>query len=198
MDKDDSGTIFLDVILLALAGFVCIAILLFPHINPKTPKIVAEGRSAEDSVIVEISWDDAQDADIDLWVRAPSDIAVGYSNKGGLFCNLLRDDLGSFADPLAINHEETVCRSLIPDSRYTINAHAFGAKSAVTWPIVVRARVQVKRPGTRLFEIFYTQGNLYHVGEEITLANFILDENGYPKPGSIDTVFEPLRAFTSK
>jgi len=198
VEHDDSATVFKDVLFLALAGFVCIAILLLPHINPKTPQSVAEGRSADDSVIVEISWDDEQDADIDLWVRAPGDIAVGYSNKGGLFCNLLRDDLGSFADPLLINHEETVCRSLVADARYSVNVHAFSIKGGVTWPITVRARVQVKRPGTSLFEIIRTQGELYYVGEEITLANFMLDESGYPKPGSIDTVFVPLRDFKAK
>jgi hypothetical protein len=32
---DDSGTVFRDVILLALAGFVFITVLLLPHINPK-------------------------------------------------------------------------------------------------------------------------------------------------------------------
>ena len=195
MDRDDSSTIFLDVILLALAGFVCIAILLLPHINP--PATVASGRDANESVIAEITWDNDQDADIDLWVKAPGDTAVGYSNKGGVFCNLLRDDLGSLADPLRINHEETICRSLVTEGRYTVNAHAFRA-TVVKWPIEVRMRVSVKRPGSSLFQIVQTTGQLDRVGEEITLANFILDESGYPEPGSVDMVLNPIRDFKPK
>ena len=34
-----------------------------------------------------IYWDNDRDVDIDLWVKAPEDIPVGYSNKGGLFFN---------------------------------------------------------------------------------------------------------------
>ena len=43
--------------------------------------------------IVKVIDGDTVDVDIDLWVKAPDDIPVGYSNQGGLFFNLLRDDL---------------------------------------------------------------------------------------------------------
>lgn len=197
MEPDDSATVFKDVLFLALAGFVCLVILALPHLNPPGERAVAAGREAEESVIAEIAWDDAQDADVDLWVKAPGDAPVGYSNKGGVFCNLLRDDLGSFADPLLINHEETVCRGLVTGARYTVNAHAYRATS-VRWPITVRLRVQVKRPDTALFEIIRAVGRLDRVGEEITLANFILEASGHPTPGSIDAVRTPLRDAKTK
>jgi hypothetical protein len=41
---------------------------------------------------------------VDLWVQAPGDIPVGYSNKGGLIMNLLRDDLGT-NDPTPLLYE---------------------------------------------------------------------------------------------
>jgi hypothetical protein len=34
LDEDDGGTVFRDVITLALAGFVATVMLLLPHINP--------------------------------------------------------------------------------------------------------------------------------------------------------------------
>jgi len=37
---------------------------------------------------------DAALAHVDLWVQAPGDVPVGYSNKSGGVLNLLRDDLG--------------------------------------------------------------------------------------------------------
>ena len=41
---------------------------------------------------------DAALAHFDLWVQAPGDVPVGYSNKSGGVFNLLRDDLGKAKD----------------------------------------------------------------------------------------------------
>ena len=110
---DDSGTVFRDVILLALAGFVFITVLLLPHINPKAK----DGEGATDppgNVIAEMRWDDKLRTDVDLWVQAPGDVPVGYSNKSGLIFNLLRDDLGSHADPTDVNFETSFSRGIPP------------------------------------------------------------------------------------
>ena len=197
MDREgDSTTVFLDVILLALAGFVCLVILLLPHINAPTPP-TEDGLTPNESVIFEITWPPETDADVDLWVKAPGDIAVGYSNKGGLFCNLLRDDLGRLADPLQINHEETVCRGIVTQGRYTVNVHAFRADNVI-WPIPVRMVVRTKRGTLPINDIVQGIQSLMYVGEEVTMANFILLEDGMLASGSLDTVRTPLRAFSSK
>lgn len=47
---DDSGTVFRDVILLALAGFVFITVLLLPHINPKAKQ--GEGSTEDRKSVV--------------------------------------------------------------------------------------------------------------------------------------------------
>ena len=81
LDGDAAATVFRDVILLALLGFVALVILLLPHVNPpenKTADLMTPG-----NVIVEIKWPDSIDADVDLWVRAPGDGAVGWSQRGG-------------------------------------------------------------------------------------------------------------------
>jgi len=195
MGKDDSGTIFLDVILLALAGFVCIAILLLPHINPKVVK-QGDGVTTQEGVTLEITWDEGLDADVDLWVQAPGDRPIGYSNKGGLVCNLLRDDLGHLADPLKINHEETVCRGIVPDQLYVVNVHAF--RGANVWPVEVRMQATAKTNKGYSIQAFTTVGRLDRVGEEITLIAFKLSENGILDPDSVNTIYRPLREFKSK
>ena len=53
---------------------------------------------APGNVIIEAQWADKLDADVDLWVQAPGDVPVGYSNKSGAVFNLLRDDLGRAHD----------------------------------------------------------------------------------------------------
>ena len=95
-EESDDGTVFRDVITLALLGFVSLVILLLPHINPTTQ--AAEPTTVPGNITVEVRWPDEIDADIDLWVEAPGDRPVGYSNKGGRIFNLLRDDLGRNGD----------------------------------------------------------------------------------------------------
>ena len=97
-------TLFRDVLSLALLGFLAVIVLLLPHINPEGTES-ATNSSVPGNVIVEITWPDDIDADIDLWVKAPDDVAVGYSNKGSVVFNLLRDDLGKTLDLSSINHE---------------------------------------------------------------------------------------------
>ncbi len=77
-DDDDGGaTVFRDVIMLALCGFVAIVILLLPHLNPPAKAVEAPPPG---NVIVELRWPNEINADVDLWVEAPGDVPVGYSN----------------------------------------------------------------------------------------------------------------------
>jgi hypothetical protein len=141
LDEDDGGTVFRDVIMLALAGFVAMVILLLPHLNPP-------GQAAEQTteppgnVIVELRWPDELDSDVDLWVEAPGDTPVGYSNKGGAIFNLLRDDLGKRADATGLNYEVSYSRG-IPEGEYTVNVHLY-RNAANVFPIPVTVVTSVK------------------------------------------------------
>jgi hypothetical protein len=189
---DDSGTVFRDVILLALAGFVFITVLLLPHINPKAK----QGEGAADppgNVIAEIRWDDKLRTDVDLWVQAPGDVPVGYSNKSGLIFNLLRDDLGSHADPTDVNFETSFSRG-IPPGEYIVNVHLF-RNLENTYPINVRVVVRVKtdnEAGAR--PIAATTVRLDREGQELTAFRFRLTEKGELVPNSMNSVFKPLRS----
>src|SRR5918994_6292838 len=142
-DEDDgSGTVFRDVIMLALVGFVALVIIMLPHIQPPGAKTTGE-ITAPGNVIVEVRWPDEVDADVDLWVQAPGDLPVGYSNKGGAVFNLLRDDLGQRADATGLNYETSYSRG-IPAGEYTVNVHLYRNPSKA-YPIPATVVTSVKR-----------------------------------------------------
>jgi hypothetical protein len=192
-DGDDTGTVFRDVITLALAGFVAIVILLLPHINPPGSK-TADGMDPPGNVIVEISWPDELDTDVDLWVQGPGDVPVGYSNKGGKLFNLLRDDLGRRHDASGINYEVSYSRGIVA-GEYVVNVHLYRNLSRQL-PIPVRVVVSVKRSrdqGAR--QVLASDVELKHEGHELTVFRFSLDENGDIRPGSVGNLNKPLRAW---
>lgn len=193
-EGDDTGTVFRDMITLALAGFICMVLLLLPHINPKAKE--GSGTSSEEppgNVIIEARWDDKLRTDVDLWVQAPGDVPVGYSNKSGLIFNLLRDDLGAYADPTEINFETAYSRG-IPPGEYTVNIHLFRNLENV-YPIWVRVVARAKgEHESGAATIAATRVRLDHEGEEVTAFRFTLTDRGELVPGSLNAVFKPLRS----
>ena len=101
LDEEQSNTVFRDVTLLALSGFVAIVLLLLPWLNLKTKHEVV--KEPVGSVIIELFWPKDIDADLDLWVKGPNDGPVGYSKPSGLEFNLLRDDRGLTGDYTPLN-----------------------------------------------------------------------------------------------
>lgn len=192
---DTEGVVFRDVIMLALAGFVALVILLLPHIAEPGAR-QTEDVPAPGNVIVEIRWPDALDADVDLWVQAPGDVPVGYSNKGGLIFNLLRDDLGLRADATRINYEVTYSRG-IPPGEYTVNLHLYRNKAGVI-PVPVTVVVSVKGDPTQSGkQILASDVDLTRNGQELTVFRFALDEDGSLRPGSVHSLAKPLRSASS-
>lgn len=193
---DDSGTVFRDVITLALGGFVATVFLLLPHVNPQAHKNQAAAVEPPGNAIVEVRWPDEIDADVDLWVRAPGESPVGYSNRGGRTFNLLRDDRGHYDDPTNLNYEVSYSRGL-PAGEYVVNLHYYGLATgvgaeAVEVPatVVVSARAPSTGAITRLFT---EKVMLSRVGEEVTALRFSIDDKGAVVPGSLNHLFKALR-----
>ena len=190
---DDGGqdTVFRDVIFLALAGFVAMVLLLLPHLNPP-----AEAQAAVPSpgnVIVELHWPNGTDADVDLWVQAPGDMPVGYSNKGGLIFNLLRDDLGLQGDVTKLNYEVSYSRG-VPAGEYVINVHLYRHKEG-PMPIPAVVVVSVKpKPSVSARRILVTEVPMEREGQETTAFRFVLDEDGVLVPGSVHDLPKALRS----
>ena len=57
-EDDEGSTVFRDVIMLALLGFVAIVVLLLPHLNP--PVRADESAAPPGNVIVEVRWPDGR------------------------------------------------------------------------------------------------------------------------------------------
>ncbi len=191
---NEEDTVFRDVIMLALAGFVAIVILLLPHLHPPT-----SGDASVDppgNVVVEIRWADGLPTDVDLWVEAPGDAPVGYSNKGGEIFNLLRDDLGQITDTTNLNYEVAFSRG-VPTGEYTVNVHLY-SNHAPTLPIKVSVVASIKTDMQQsLRPLVKTDIELVKVGEELTAFRFSLDEQGNLVPDSVHNLQRPLRSRKS-
>jgi hypothetical protein len=191
-DGDDAeSTVFRDVILLALLGFVTIVVLLLPHVRP--PVEAKEATERPGDIMVEARWPDDLDTDVDLWIEAPGDRPVGYSNRGGQYFNLLRDDLGHSNDVTKLNYEFAFSRGA-PQGEYTVNLHLYrNVSKAKTIPVTVAITLQ--NTNTQMPQLIARESIvLEHEGQEVTVVRFIIGRNGYLAPGSIHYRFKELRS----
>jgi hypothetical protein len=188
LDDQDDGTVFRDVIMLALLGFVTIVVILLPHLNPPTR---AQDIAAPGNIFVQATWPVDANDDVDLWVQAPRDRPVGYSNKGGKTFNLLRDDIGLVSDSDNANYEVAFSRGA-PEGEYIVNLHLYARRSGIN-PLKVSLVVQLKGSGDSLSTIAKREISLVRPGEEITVIRFRLDSNGRLVKGSIHDLPYPLR-----
>lgn len=196
-DDDSGGTVFRDVIMLALAGFVVIVLLLLPHLNPPA-EAGKEPIAPPGNLVVEIRWPDDLDVDVDLWVQAPGDTPVGFSNKGGDIFNLLRDDRGHLNDVSNLNYEVSYSRG-IPEGEYTVNLHYYTARQELSGPVPVEVIVSLKASDSApAKQILASKAEVSEVGDEITVFRFDLNENGKLVRDSVRETFKPLRAEKSR
>lgn len=183
-EDEPSGTVFRDVLMLALIGFVAMVIMLLPHLSEKRDE--NRDTHAPGNVVVEIHWPDDLPVDVDLWVQAPRDVPVGFWNQGSRFFNLLRDDLSLDNDATGRNYEVSYSRG-IPAGEYTVNVHMYG-----TVPLGVRVPVRVvvsaKPKYGELRQLLETRIELTRRNQEETAFRFQLTEDGELVPGSVTTL----------
>jgi hypothetical protein len=193
---EETLTAWLDTALLMLGGFVLMTILMLVAVNPPAKSSEVDGVTSPGNVIIEAQWGDKLDADVDLWVMAPGDVAVGYSNKAGRIFNLLRDDLGRAQDATDYNHETAYSRGT-PAGEYVVNLHMYRG-IGVAYPVPVKIVVSVKTtPDASSRQIVSTTIELKREGHEVTAVRFRLDDEGQLVPGSLHSLFKPLRAAKS-
>ena len=182
-----TGRAFVDILLLVNAVLGTLVLFLLPSINP--PAADSAAIEPPGQMIISAVWPEGP-VDVDLWVRAPGEKKpVGYSNRGGSVMNLLRDDLGTSADSLPMNYENSYSRGL-PAGEYVVNVHLY--KGAAPVPVVVEVRFGP--PGAAPFLLVDETVTLAREGQELTVVRFRIDAAGKVVPGSVNRVFEPLRA----
>lgn len=191
-EADDGDVVFRDFIMLTLSGFITLTVLMLAHIGMPQARPSDADAAAPGNVLIEVNWPNEIDADVDLWVQAPGDVPVGYSNKGGALFNLLRDDLGHQLDASGANYEVSYSRGLVP-GEYTVNAHLYRNRSdADTVPVTVVASVK-QGPEAMTRQLLASQATLDREGKELTVFRFKLDERGGLVPGSVNSLPRPLR-----
>lgn len=185
-------TTFRDLLMLMLLGFVFMIVAMVPHLNPPATE---DNTEPPGNVIAHITWPEGN-TDVDLWITGPGEVRpVGYSNKGGLLWNLLRDDLGTSPDATPLNYENAYTRGITP-GEYVINVHCYRCP---VLPVPVDVEVSVKRDNgngakTPLKIIATTRATLHQNGEELTAIRFKLTKDGELVPNSVNHVFQQLRA----
>jgi hypothetical protein len=187
---EDTLTVWLDTALLMLGSFVLMTVLMLTVMNPPAKSSEAEVQ-APGNIIVEIQWPNTLDADVDLWVQAPGDRPVGYSNTNGKIFNLLRDDLGRANDMTDLNYEVAYSRGM-PAGEYVVNVHLYRGISGVSIPVkvVVSAKTSTTGPAQQLSS---TTVELRHNNQELTAMRFRLDDHGSLVTGSMNSLFKALR-----
>ena len=189
LDNAQADTIFRDVTLLALSGFISIVILLLPWLNFQTKDI--EIKEPVGSVIFELFWSEKIDADLDLWVRGPHDSAVGYAQPSGQVFNLLRDDRGLTADHTPLNYEISFTRGILT-GEYQANVHLFKhSKSKTPIEATIIASLVTPDRGYRK-EILARKVILNVEGKEKTVLRFKLDNNFKIVEGSVNNLRKSL------
>lgn len=178
-----------DFCLNSVFGVLAMLFIVLPFVND--PGKEDDGAPPPGAVMVWVYWQTPGNIDTDTWVLAPGEPKpIGYSNKNGKSCNLLRDDLGN-PDPER-NFETVYCRGIKP-GRYWVNLHMYRSP---TFPVEVRVEVSVDK-GTEgkssLRVIAKTTLTLERKGDERTAFSFVLDENGAIERDSLNSVFRPLR-----
>ena len=189
LNNDQADTIFRDITLLALSGFISIVILLLPWLNFQIKDI--EIKEPVGSVIFELFWSEKIDADLDLWVRGPNDTAVGYAQPSGQVFNLLRDDRGLTADHTPLNYEISFTRGILT-GEYQANVHLFKhSKSKTPIEATIIASLVTPDRGYRK-EILGRKVVLNVEGKEKTVLRFKLDNNFKIVEGSVNNLRKSL------
>ncbi|MEQ8586155.1 MAG: hypothetical protein RLO01_00725 [Thalassobaculaceae bacterium] len=187
-EENGIDTVFRDVIMLALIGFVAMVIMLLPHISKE--KRETQDTNAPGNVIVEMHWPSDLENDVDLWVKAPGESPVGFWNQGGEVFNLLRDDLGAIGDATKENYEVSYSRG-IPSGEYVVNVHMYGAPPKDR-AIPVTVVVSVKKPLEETRQLLETTVELRRYNQEETAFRFRLSADGDLVEGSVSTLRYPL------
>jgi hypothetical protein len=192
MDEETSIA-WIDMLNLMLQGIVLAVAFALILMNP--PQQSRADEVPPGALTVQAFWPDDLDVDVDLWVLAPGDRPVGYSNKDGRFFNLLRDDLGFVNDPSGKNFEVAYSRAL-PAGEYVVNVHLY-SRRADAKTIPVKVTVQERRPGSATELLADRDVQITRLGQEITVLRFRLDDRGVLVPGSVNDLPRPLRSAES-
>jgi len=180
---------FRDLLFLLLFAYLLIGAIALAHVA-KNDEEQSKGMAPPGSVIVEMVWDKAIDADVDLWVKAPGDVPIGYSNKSGAIFNLVRDDQGKGGDPNSMNYEVAYGRGHWP-GEYVVNTMLYRSRDE-KYPIAVQVKVSLQDSSGKVRQALQSSVNLTFEGQETTVFRFRLNEKGELIADSVNRIHQNL------
>jgi len=186
---------FRDMLFLLVFAYLVIGAIALAHVARKDQE-QSRGQTPPGNVVVEMSWDKAIDADVDLWVQGPGDVPVGYSNKSGMIFNLVRDDLGHSEDPNSMNYEVSYGRGHWP-GEYVVNAMLYRSLDQ-KYPVPVKIKVALQNQQGDVRQVLQTDIKLTFEGQETTAFRFRLDDKGEFIADSVNRIHKNLRAAGSQ
>lgn len=192
MNNSGVAIIFRDLLLGVIGILVLVLFMTFLQINPRSEQEEAK-TDPPGNLIVAINWPPGN-TDVDLWVDGPGELVpVGYSNKGGVLWNLLRDDLGTMPDVTGINYENAFTRGILPGD-YTVNVHCYRCP-VLPVPVQVEISSKPNGDGKLPMNIIATSTvELRSAGQERTALRFTMRADNTVDPDSMTTAFTPLRS----
>lgn len=179
--------------------FLVVAALMLFHVTDPSKDNKTDDVKSPGTVMIEIFW--KQEIDIDLWVKSPGDLPVGYSRKNGKYFDLLRDDLGRKWEKGGEMHHENAYTRNSPEGEYIVNLHEYSNIYNVELPIEVEVVVQIVKPqesGAPITKVLRTKVQVTSYAQEITVVRFRLDEKSEVIQDSINHNQIPLREAAKK
>jgi len=183
MKKYSSNLAFTDLLFNLLIGFTSLLLIAFLLINPIAEEGIIDPRS---EFIITMQWEDTSGLDIDLWIKGPQNVIVGFPQKDGAYIVLERDDLGDANDIILVNETakviernlETISINAIVPGEYFVSVHNYStAIEDVEEEYPTKVRVDLM--DTNPFKLMASREVSVKFKEEVSVFSFVIDENGY-------------------
>ncbi len=169
---------YLDFYVYFVSVFIGLFILAFALINEESRK----GNVIDPSqFMVELTWQDNDNSDVDLWVQDPTGAITYFGHKDSQIVTLDRDDIGINNSVVLedgtvvtnpIRREVANIRRIIPGT-YTVNVMMYRNRTGNTTP----THVIIRRLNPYI-EVSEKIVDLTAEGEEKTVLNFDMDDKG--------------------
>jgi len=186
--KYDFRTAFIDLLINVLTGMVFLFMITTLMIQAKV-KPQDEGIKKDAQYIIQISWPNNINCDVDIWVRDPENRVVSYQAKDVGVMHLERDDLGWVNDLMSylklqpsqqLNNSETwVLRGKMA-GKFTVNLHLYSCAVddkpvPLGQPFEVPVYMELTQLNPNIQKVITRTVTLKKIWDEVTAFNFVLD-----------------------
>lgn len=186
--KYDFRTAFIDLLINVLTGMVFLFMITTLMITAKV-KDEDAGVKKDAQYIIQMSWPNNINCDVDIWVRDPEKRVVSYQAKDVGVMHIERDDQGWVNDLMTylklepsqqLNNSETwVLRGKMA-GKFTVNIHLYSCAvndKAVPMgqPMEVPVTLELTKLNPNIKKVLSRTITLKKVWEEVTAFNFVLD-----------------------